>query len=155
MNVVDPWENAELTRAIAEAPVVIPALTGVRFVAALMVMLGHGSTVLQFDDFAYPTRVLAPLAPIGMTVFFVLSGFIMWINYAPSFRRDDLGAALRKFGVARFARLYPMYACVLVPASLSLVPPLRHGILSLPLFRKPSLMLDSSKRGLPRTDRKC
>ncbi len=118
MNIVDRWENADLARSVPQAPIVVPSLTGIRFVAAMMVLLGHGCPLLQFGDFLIPSQILGPLAPIGMTVFFVLSGFIMWLNYAPSFRQD-LGSAIWGFGVARFARLYPMYACVLVLAAIT------------------------------------
>jgi peptidoglycan/LPS O-acetylase OafA/YrhL len=92
----------------------IPALTGLRFVAAVMVLVGHGVVLLQFGDFSLPVTILNPLGPIGMTLFFVLSGFVMWINYAESFRNGNLKAALWKFAVARFARIYPLYLCVAV-----------------------------------------
>jgi peptidoglycan/LPS O-acetylase OafA/YrhL len=46
-----------------------------------------------------------------MTLFFVLSGFVMWVNYAESFH-ERFWASLWRFGVARFARLYPLYLAV-------------------------------------------
>jgi peptidoglycan/LPS O-acetylase OafA/YrhL len=48
---------------------------------------------------------------MGMTLFFVLSGFVIWVNYAESFRERFL-PSLWRFGVARFARLYPLYFAV-------------------------------------------
>jgi peptidoglycan/LPS O-acetylase OafA/YrhL len=95
----------------------IPALTGLRFVAAMMVLVAHASPVVQFDDFTLIGSILNPWAPIGMTVFFVLSGFVMWINYAHIFETERLGVALRQFCSARFARLYPLYFCVVVLAA--------------------------------------
>jgi peptidoglycan/LPS O-acetylase OafA/YrhL len=50
---------------------------------------------------------------MGMTLFFVLSGFVMWVNYAESFR-ERFWPSLWRFGVARFARLYPLYLAVLL-----------------------------------------
>ena len=43
-----------------------------------------------------------------MTVFFTLSGFVMWLNYAESISKGEDGA-VRRFAVARIARLWPMY----------------------------------------------
>jgi len=92
----------------------VPALTGIRFVAALMVLLGHGYPVVQFGDTQMIGKVLGPLAGCAMTLFFVLSGFVIQLNYAGIFQRHRLGIAVRSFATARFARLYPLFACVLV-----------------------------------------
>jgi peptidoglycan/LPS O-acetylase OafA/YrhL len=92
----------------------IPALTGARFMAAMMVLIGHGWSVLHFSDDHITPKILNPLPPVGMTLFFVLSGFVMWINYAVSFRLEAFGFAIRRFAAARFARLYPLYAATLL-----------------------------------------
>jgi peptidoglycan/LPS O-acetylase OafA/YrhL len=89
----------------------VPALTGLRFVAAMMVLIGHGSSMVQFKGDTITGRFLDPLPSMGMTLFFVLSGFVMWVNYAESFR-ERLWPSLWRFGVARFARLYPLYLAV-------------------------------------------
>ena len=47
---------------------------------------------------------------MGMTLFFVLSGFVMWVNYAQSFR-ERFWSSLWCFGVARFARLAAKHTC--------------------------------------------
>jgi peptidoglycan/LPS O-acetylase OafA/YrhL len=95
----------------ANAPPEIAALTGARFVAALMVLIGHQQVLVRISDTDWFSRVLGPLAGQAMTLFFVLSGFVMWINYARPFQTEPLGNALWRFAVARFARLYPLYAC--------------------------------------------
>ena len=64
----------------------VPALTGLRFIAAMMVLIGHGWPVLHFTGDTITGRFLDPLPSMGMTLFFVLSGFVMWVNYADSFR---------------------------------------------------------------------
>jgi peptidoglycan/LPS O-acetylase OafA/YrhL len=89
----------------------IPALTGLRFVAAMMVLIGHAWAVLRFTGDAITGRFLGPLPSMGMTLFFVLSGFVMWVNYAESFR-ERFWPSLWRFSVARFARLYPLYLAV-------------------------------------------
>ena len=97
----------------------IPALTGFRFIAAFMVLLGHGYPVLQFGDSRLIGNILGPLAANAMAMFFVLSGFVIWLNYAEDFTRGPFRVAVWRFGVARFARLYPLYACVLIIAFLA------------------------------------
>jgi peptidoglycan/LPS O-acetylase OafA/YrhL len=77
----------------------ISSLTGLRFVAALLVFVSH-----------YPK----PIFPVGeqgyagVTLFFVLSGFIICINYFEKFEKN-LSSSLSLFIVARFARIYPLY----------------------------------------------
>ena len=87
----------------------IGSLTGLRYVAAVTVAVGHGSLALRHDWLA---QLVAQISSIGMTLFFVLSGFVLWLNYAASFKSKAPSVALREFAIARFARLYPMYAIV-------------------------------------------
>ena len=89
----------------------IGSLTGLRYVAAVTVAVGHGSLALRHDWLA---QLVAQISSIGMTLFFVLSGFVLWLNYAASFRSKPFPEALRQFAMARFARLYPMYAVVVL-----------------------------------------
>jgi len=91
----------------------IAALDGLRFIAAGTVLFSHGFfyLLLNQDD----TRITAYNAPfvgmanIGMTLFFVLSGFVIHYNYAASV---PLPGGVRDFFVARFARLYPLFLLV-------------------------------------------
>ena len=93
----------------------ILALTGFRFLAAFFVLLGHGSKVVSFDGTTNMIgELLGPLAACGMTMFFVLSGFLMWFNYGELYRKHDPIKITRTFAVARFARLYPMLLCTLL-----------------------------------------
>jgi peptidoglycan/LPS O-acetylase OafA/YrhL len=88
----------------------IPALTGLRIVAALAVYLSHlgpphsaPSVLVSFFSSGY----------MGVTVFFVLSGFVLSINYFGSFTSPNVHK-LWDYVVARFARIYPLYIAVLV-----------------------------------------
>jgi peptidoglycan/LPS O-acetylase OafA/YrhL len=93
----------------------IKTLTGLRGVAAYSVLLAHSISV----SFMYRSpdgKVFAPLrdlsvqfAYFGMSLFFILSGFVIYLNYSDRFLRGPLGQALRAFFVGRFARLYPLY----------------------------------------------
>ena len=57
-------------------------------------------------------QLVAQISSIGMTLFFVLSGFVLWLNYSEELPIRDAVDGGAAFAVARFARLYPMYAVV-------------------------------------------
>jgi len=78
----------------------ISALTGLRFFAAAMVVTYHFARQRHFTN-------CIQHGAFGVTIFFVLSGFILAYSYSrgPGSIRGDL----RAFWVARFARLYPVY----------------------------------------------
>lgn len=81
----------------------LPALTGIRFFAALGVVLFHyGSMALA----ASPewVRSIARHGDQGVELFFILSGFVLSYNYADSRKLNQFD-----FWIARFARLYPVY----------------------------------------------
>src|SRR5262249_55136028 len=81
----------------------ILALDGLRFVAAFMVAGGHYMTLAGGAPLS---ETIALLTGLGMTLFFVLSGFVIHYNYSATMSRPG---GLRAFFVARFARLYPLY----------------------------------------------
>ena len=91
----------------------IPALTGLRFLAALAVAVTHGaSLLLPLEGEVRPIQHwLGTLASFGMTLFFVLSGFVIHYNY-----RDQINSGgfrgFSRFVWARFARLYPLFFLV-------------------------------------------
>lgn len=93
----------------------IPALTGLRGVAAYTVLIAHA---IDYGLVGQHHAWMAGLAYFGMSLFFVLSGFVIALNYS-----DVRGASgAWRFFVARFARLYPLYILLLV-ASRVLYPP--------------------------------
>jgi peptidoglycan/LPS O-acetylase OafA/YrhL len=79
----------------------LKALTSVRFLAALYVALFHTNVIAYCGN----SPVLAHFIHsgyTGVTFFFVLSGFILAYNY-PTI------PDVKKFWIARFARVYPVY----------------------------------------------
>jgi peptidoglycan/LPS O-acetylase OafA/YrhL len=85
----------------------LPALTGIRFIAALQVVFFHfgGSFALRHSS----TRLLGNFLAngwIAVTLFFILSGFILSYTYAGQIQAP---AGKRRFWEARFARIYPVY----------------------------------------------
>lgn len=98
--------------ALAKPSAIIP-LTGVRFVAALLVLVGHSANSIRFAGPEHFWHIcLTQLTGIGMPLFFVLSGFVIHYNYSESIRSEPLRGTYNFF-VARFARLYPMYFVIL------------------------------------------
>lgn len=84
-------------------------LTSLRAFAALAILVHHLVPVYlpQYSSkWLWKTFVGEGFA--GVTLFFVLSGFVLTYNYADSFRRLTLNG-LRDFYVARFARVYPLF----------------------------------------------
>lgn len=95
--------NSSATSARAEG---IPALTGIRAVAAFSIAAGH----------LYPP--VGDLTLLGMPLFFTLSGFIIHYVYADAFAGRWRKAALT-FAGARFSRIYPLYVALLLVALIS------------------------------------
>ena len=107
----------------------IPSLTGLRFIAAFSIALGHSlpHTEVWGIDFH-------GITVIGMPIFFTLSGFIIHYIYADQFANRQSGA-IPNFAVSRFSRIYPLYWFLLVVAMLTT--PMGSRLLSvdgLPMF---------------------
>lgn len=97
-------------------------LTGLRFVAALAVVLDHfwvtfawwnPATGAPSDSAPLPTgwMLVIHTGDLGVDCFFVLSGFILAYTYATS--DGALRGTRRAFWVARVARIYPVYLLAL------------------------------------------
>lgn len=92
----------------------LPALTGVRFLAAFYVVLFHGLPWLQ-QKIAIPRVIRAFLANgyLAVDLFFILSGFILAYTY----HGQIAGRSNRmRFWEARIARIYPVYFLSLILA---------------------------------------
>jgi len=83
----------------------LPALTGIRTLLAIFIILFHFTPphlglLYPFIDNGY----------VFVGVFFLISGYVLTYNYA------DRGKGLnkREFWLARFSRLYPVYLLVLI-----------------------------------------
>lgn len=83
--------------------VYIPALTGVRAIAAFLVFFHHFNQA----EFPYPLFRIFNEFHIGVTLFFVLSGFLICLRYFDNC--EISGNWFRKYIKNRIARIYPMY----------------------------------------------
>ncbi len=81
----------------------IPALTGVRAIAAFFVFFHHYNQL----DFSYPIQRTLNEFHMGVTMFFVLSGFLICMRYYGN--SEITGSLFRKYIKNRIARIYPMY----------------------------------------------
>lgn len=96
----------------------LQALTSLRFFAAFHVLLYHAGATFSASPVFHLPRPLANFLNtgyVGVSLFFLLSGFILAYNYLD----DDLRHPnlRRKFWVSRLARIYPVYLIGLVIAS--------------------------------------
>lgn len=93
------------------APRHLDALTGLRGIAAWMVVLYHVRLSLLH---LLPGDVIAVLARgyLAVDLFFMLSGFVIWYNYEQRLR-DGGWDATWQFLWRRFARVWPLHATVL------------------------------------------
>ncbi len=91
---------------VSPRPADIPSLTGVRFVAALSILVGHFS--VSYLSPAIPGRTIASVVMFGMPLFFVLSGFIIHTVYGPLFARASVADSAANFLWARLTRLFPL-----------------------------------------------
>jgi peptidoglycan/LPS O-acetylase OafA/YrhL len=88
----------------------IRSLAGLRGVAAYSVLLAHIIDVDCKGD-ALVHNFSARLAYFSMSLFFVLSGFVIHYNYAQMLKTTS---GIVDFFVARFARLYPLYLVIII-----------------------------------------
>jgi peptidoglycan/LPS O-acetylase OafA/YrhL len=84
----------------------IKPLTSLRFIFALMVMLSHCIVINpSFDKHIFQEGF------VGVSFFFVLSGFIISYRYKNSFVEQNLSKT--KFWAGRIARIYPLHLLTL------------------------------------------
>ena len=86
----------------------LPALTGIRFYAATLVFLSHvgllpGAGKLVSDHLIFNVGV------VGVSFFFVLSGFILTYNYADVFRAGVSRPSYGRFVWDRLTKIYPVH----------------------------------------------
>lgn len=114
-------------RGVVAAREHLHALTGLRFVAALHVVLFHFARPLAATA-PWPWHGLTYSGYVGVSLFFVLSGFVLAYSYLSP---DSVEVrSKREFWIARFARVYPVYLLGL--------------ILSVPMFIQRRLPLNTA-----------
>jgi peptidoglycan/LPS O-acetylase OafA/YrhL len=90
----------------------LPSLTGLRFIAALMVFAFHGSLLFVFRDPSVQGRYMTDAATagfVGVSFFFVLSGFVLTWSARP-------GGGAAAFWRRRFVRIVPNHVVTFAAA---------------------------------------
>lgn len=87
----------------------IKALTGIRGIAALFVVIYHYHIFLEYPD---PIGTFFNHGYLSVDLFFVLSGFVMSMTYGRLFVNGFTWPAFATFMGRRFARVYPLYIFV-------------------------------------------
>lgn len=100
-------------------PAQIEALTSIRFIFAMMVVVGH--FLARVDLGPYPGFVYG-MPPVAVSWFFILSGYIISYNY-PTL---PTWGARSRFLVLRVARLWPVHVVILTAGILIGLYPANH-----------------------------
>ncbi|MCW3160388.1 acyltransferase family protein [Chryseobacterium oryctis] len=85
----------------------IKPLTSLRFFFAFCVFLSHLSYLKYDGRYKGIFENIFSEGFLGVSFFFILSGFILALNYRDKFKNKNI--SLKKFYIARFARIYPLY----------------------------------------------
>jgi peptidoglycan/LPS O-acetylase OafA/YrhL len=79
-----------------------PALTGLRALAAFLVFFFHYNPFARFGESGFFFRLVNEWH-IGVSLFFVLSGFLIFHSFSHSF------SSLSAYFIKRFARIFPLF----------------------------------------------
>ncbi|RJP64838.1 MAG: acyltransferase [Comamonadaceae bacterium] len=90
----------------------IDALTGIRGIAAWMVVVYHFRTLMPAADSSNVLR-LFDHGYLAVDLFFILSGLVLYINYHRKFEQLRLDEAV-SFLLKRIARIYPLHLAILL-----------------------------------------
>jgi peptidoglycan/LPS O-acetylase OafA/YrhL len=113
----------------------IAGIEGLRALAAGAIVLLHGFALLAgaglFSTAFLLQFVGAPLID-GVTLFFVLSGFLLWRPFASAIALGRTLPSLRRYARNRFLRIFPAYWAILALSALVL-----HSVRLVPLSADP------------------
>jgi peptidoglycan/LPS O-acetylase OafA/YrhL len=93
-----------------------PNLNGVRFIAAFWVIVHHIEQFKEKFGFAnhiFYTRFIRQLGPLGVFLFFVLSGFLITTLLLVEKQKTNT-VDIKKFYVRRILRIWPLYYLIVI-----------------------------------------
>jgi peptidoglycan/LPS O-acetylase OafA/YrhL len=89
----------------------MPALTGLRFLLAALVMMYHLGGQQMTRSPLWASSIVS-FGYLAVNAFFILSGFVLAQSYLDP--RGALRGSRKDFWIARFARIYPIYALAML-----------------------------------------
>src|SRR2546422_4197375 len=92
----------------------LSSLTGIRFYAALLVYVYHVVLTIPGVNALSGSSLFSNAADVGVSFFFVLSGFILTYNYADVFRGGVSAANYKRFVWDRLTKIYPVHVLTLL-----------------------------------------
>src|SRR6266446_5823037 len=92
----------------------LSSLTGIRFYAALLVYVYHVVLTIPGVNALSGSSLFSNAADVGVSFFFVLSGFILTYNYADVFRDCISAANYKRFVWDRLTKIYPVHVLTLL-----------------------------------------
>lgn len=95
----------------------VDSLTGIRAVAALLVVLTHAAYTTGKYPQGYVGLVYSRME-IGVPIFFVLSGFLLFLPWVKAAAAGQPAPSVRRYAWHRFRRIMPAYAVAVVAAYL-------------------------------------
>jgi len=95
-----------------EKPIYLSGLNGLRAIAALSVVIAHVSEK-GLADFGLPFLFELPMAGYGVTLFFVISGFLITYLLLKE-KNTKQKIDIKKFYVRRILRIWPLYYLLLI-----------------------------------------
>ena len=102
----------------------VASLTGIRAVAAILVMATHAAYATGKYTHGYVGLVYSRME-IGVPIFFVLSGFLLFGPWVKAVATDGPAPSVRRYAWHRVRRIMPAYVVTVLVAYLHL--PLPHG----------------------------
>ena len=128
--------NIDSVQRLDRPPAIRPSntirvLDGLRAIATLSVIAFHIGVLLDdnhfWDAFRYPViSAVATFGGSGVTLFFVLSGFLLFLPYAKSLIFQDRWPSARQFYLKRALRIIPGYYAALLLIVLFFQPQYLH-----------------------------
>jgi len=98
------------SRVVVNMKAEIRALTGVRGVAALIIVIYHYGK-FRLDLSGYATVWAIPHGYLPVDMFFMLSGYVIGYVYLDQFRSES-SDSYKTFLIKRFARIYPAFIVI-------------------------------------------
>lgn len=98
-----------------QSAIKINQLTGLRFIAALLVFFSH----VRWTEISPHAARIFEAGYVGVSFFFVLSGFVLSVSYRDKILNGQLG--FRKYALLRLARLMPLHLATAAPFAALLI----------------------------------